>query len=345
MPVFRVRATRQAIRPRPPRGGFTLVELLVVIAIIALLLGILVPAVNQAREVARRTVCMAHLRGVGNGLATYASESNGHLPGPNTSGAAITNSGFSDADFPDDPRFPTQNTDWVSPTLANSLGLSPDREDRTFAIFNTKLKCPTNDLTYDAQFGSALSEPVQELSYSSYAAAMGFHLRSDSQPTATDSGLVGSVPEPPSNYGFRMSQVGTASRKVFAMDGARFVTYDSGGGFTIDEVTFNGFPWQDEGGNYMAYGPSIAMWRLKDLNSSGTPYLFVGFKDEIAPGALRTGYRHEGQMNAVHFDGHVATLSHNESREVSRFFPRGSKIGDIDALVNEDGYQNGDEIQ
>jgi len=68
--------------------GFTLVELLVVISIIAILLAVLIPSLQKARELAKRTICSNQVKQIGVGMAGYASEYNDKMPwsGGNTSG-------------------------------------------------------------------------------------------------------------------------------------------------------------------------------------------------------------------------------------------------------------------
>ncbi len=66
---------------RTRRSAFTLVELLVVITIIGMLMSLLLPAVNSARESARRANCQNNLRNIGQAFQVFATGNNGRLPG------------------------------------------------------------------------------------------------------------------------------------------------------------------------------------------------------------------------------------------------------------------------
>jgi prepilin-type processing-associated H-X9-DG protein len=59
------------------RAAFSLVELLVVIGIIALLIGILLPAMSRVRQSSKQVTCMANMRTIGQLLLAYANENNG----------------------------------------------------------------------------------------------------------------------------------------------------------------------------------------------------------------------------------------------------------------------------
>ena len=62
------------------RKGFTLIELLVVIAIIGILVSILLPSLNKAKIIARRTACAGNLRSVGVGFRMYLDNNGGIMP-------------------------------------------------------------------------------------------------------------------------------------------------------------------------------------------------------------------------------------------------------------------------
>jgi len=63
-----------------PRKAFTLIELLVVIAIIALLMSIIVPALNKAKLMAQKTLCANNIRSQALGVRLYAEQNDGVVP-------------------------------------------------------------------------------------------------------------------------------------------------------------------------------------------------------------------------------------------------------------------------
>ncbi len=298
---------------RAHRNGFTLIELLVVISIIALLVGILLPALGAARRTAQSAVCLGNLRSAGQAMATYTADNRDWLAGPNTSGAQIGSGGASI----ESSTAPTQNMDWISPTLGDSLGLSTDPDERIKQIFNNDFKCPTNTETYAAEYGGGtLNVNANELNYSSYAAALGFHVRPEGDGGVQN--VHGFKARYPDGYRPRIDMVGSGSGKVYAMDGARFVNGP-------DEVTFNNFEFQIQGGNFMLYGPVTPR--------GGDPYDFRNPTTlEPEPELLKYAARHNGSANFVFFDGHAEGLGGDDMLEYEKFFPRGTKCftpGDV----------------
>ncbi|MEM6332617.1 MAG: DUF1559 domain-containing protein [Planctomycetota bacterium] len=79
---------RTPARARATTPGFTLIELLVVISIIALLIGILLPALGAARSTARGAVCQSNMRMMGIAYMTYATDNRDFTAGKSTAGTS-----------------------------------------------------------------------------------------------------------------------------------------------------------------------------------------------------------------------------------------------------------------
>ena len=99
------------------RKGFTLVELLVVIAIIALLMGILMPALARVRQLAFRMTCGTNLSGIGKAMLLYSNDYEDELP--RSGGRSSTWGGV---------------VNWMAPDRYSAYGLSADSSGGTASI-------------------------------------------------------------------------------------------------------------------------------------------------------------------------------------------------------------------
>ena len=86
---YRMKRESQYSRNRRYLHGFTLIELLVVIAIIALLLSIILPAMNKAKSIAKRTVCLSNLKQWSLAISMYTNDNDDYFPRPITKGGRL----------------------------------------------------------------------------------------------------------------------------------------------------------------------------------------------------------------------------------------------------------------
>ncbi|MEM6749465.1 MAG: hypothetical protein AAF612_03245 [Planctomycetota bacterium] len=306
-----------------------MIELLVVIAILALLVGILLPLLSTARDTARSTICLANQRQILAAVAVYATNHDGHLPGPNTSGSDRMQRLDGRASSP------ISADDWYSPILGDELGLPKAWDERAVAIFNEEFRCPMNELTYNYVYRNTGNLPLAENTLlNSYGSPMGLHHFKDDAHAVSmggDTGLAvvmghefhdaSQVDVTTANYDFRIDTVGPPSGKAFLYDGVRYVERfgDSW------QVSWSTEERSDYGTNFITRSPVLNA----NYNGSGQPHYFANkFRpDELPRETTINGFRHVNETMGMGFlDGHVETVTSGESRKVSYFFPSGSTI-------------------
>jgi prepilin-type N-terminal cleavage/methylation domain-containing protein len=132
-------------KPSPVRGAFTLIELLVVIAIIAILAALLLPAMAQAKERAKRIGCVSNLKQIAMGSLMYSSDFNGNLTAPTwvpTEMGGVTST--CDRSGSDD------DASWLYPTYIPALGafICPSTQNFISPLTVTKPDGVTKVLKY-----------------------------------------------------------------------------------------------------------------------------------------------------------------------------------------------------
>lgn len=111
---------------RPSRNAFTLIELLVVISIIALLVGILLPALGAARKSAQNAACLSALKQIGIAIGAYAVDNKEYVPRLREFSSTLTDSQLSSVADNFDGGENVAESWWTSQLATSGYGATPD---------------------------------------------------------------------------------------------------------------------------------------------------------------------------------------------------------------------------
>lgn len=301
---------------KAPRNaaGFTLIELLVVVAVIALLIGILLPALGAARRSAQQAQGANTQRQLVIGMLAFSNSNNNEVPGVNTSAKKFSAATTPDTQS-DSGEQPITQWDWMSPAL-DAADLPQSWAERAVYLFDNFKDPAMNEILQSSQINapSELTPIVDDnggMPTSSYLMptswqVAGQDLATGNDPLFAQVNQEASIFELPATYRPRLDRFGGAARKVALADGVPGVN-NPGGQLTLNLTIWedstlqidNGFvtlpPVVPPIGNGAAYDPA------SDFNS--------------------LSYRHSGRMNVTRWDGSGTLLNQQESLNPSLWYP------------------------
>ena len=307
------------------KSGFTLIELLVVIAIISILASLILPAVQRAREAARRTQCQNNLKQIGLALHNYHDAHGTFPPGWVETSACIPshppNNGFGWAAFilPQLEQNPLYSLiDFTAP-----LYEEPDRNPSTLAIENNEtlvanqvvpvFRCPSDTGPERQNNGGFCGMTIRNQATSSYVACFGAKVVADN---AGDTGNGG----------------GIFCRNSFVS--IQDITDGTSVSILVGERRWTGF-----------YRPGVP--RFGDAYWAGTPDNWL--MDILGTAGVNMNSRHSAKFSSEHdggvlflfADGHVQFL--NENIESNPGITSGVRMGIYQKLANiRDSQRIGD---
>jgi prepilin-type processing-associated H-X9-DG protein/prepilin-type N-terminal cleavage/methylation domain-containing protein len=296
---------QQHLRQRRNGQAFTLVELLVVIGIIAVLISMLLPALNKAREAAMKTQCLSTLRQFVLADQMYMNQSKGwHVPGwtafPGQNNSALTNNWSGNVLWRRCLNVPV--VDGTDTPAANS-GVKQARFAQEF--LPRKLMCPSALRTFSGGSGS-----YQPLSGDELVTPNGFY-GMNLQGLENQSTVTHRVPitdpqctqalNPPTGYGhhgYSVSQVKHADQKLEWIDAVNKVVNMDGSG--------------DPSGDKTHAGTDGWLWP-RDYDKIGES----GTNGTIT---RSSAWRHRGYANVAFFDGHCDSVRATEIKQNTKLW-------------------------
>lgn len=289
--------SRTRVLAQRARGGFTLIELLVVIAIIALLIGILLPALAKARDSGRNIVCQSNLRGLAQAVLMYSQDYNGRFA-PNQIA---------------DPDDPTKYAYWYDmPRLGSYL-----------PQFNAN---DTPSQGFETIIGGIMACPNHPAAGRSYTINMW-----SSSKGAPTSGTLGktftnAVDESSSMLLIGEAWAGCPVTDVLNTGNQVWATKATMGELALPGQRFGGGDGIPPGSASCPQGFGVFN-RCPEADPTGTPTAYIPYYRH--PKRLSETFKIEGGANLSFIDGHVA------QKNPQQLFDQGTGVSTFDVLWSQ----------